>query len=63
MKMRLKVLLLLFLLTFASTSSVITVIFNAAAPSIGINTTLLTASLGIIQPTGGDPVDNPIAPC
>lgn len=63
MKMRLKALLLFFLLAFASTSAVAIVMLNAAAPSIGINTTVLAASLGIIQPNGGDPVDNPIAPC
>jgi len=59
--MRLKVLLLLFLLTFASTITLATVLFNTIITPNQPSTVLLT-SFNTVEPAGGEQIDNPKAP-
>lgn len=59
--MKLKALLLLFLLTFASTIALTTVLFNAIITLNPLSTVLLT-SFSTVEPAGGEQIDNPMAP-
>jgi hypothetical protein len=59
--MKLKVLLLLFLLTFASMITLTTVVFNAIITPNQLGTVLLT-SFNSLEPAGGEQIDNPKAP-
>ena len=62
--MRLKAVLLLFLLFFASVGTIALVNPSARTSIIPNNRRTATVALGVggVQPAGGDPVDDPTAP-
>ena len=59
--MRFKAVLLLFLLFFASLGAFALV--NLSIISNNLKTATFDSGFSSIQLTGGDPVDNPVAPC
>lgn len=59
--MNLKIALLLFLLLFASAVTIVLV--NIGVLLSNFKATFLNAGFSDVQPTGGEEIDNPIAPC
>lgn len=59
--MQFKAVLLLFLLFFASVGTIAFV--NLSIIPNNLKTETFTLGFSGVQPAGGDPVDNPVAPC
>jgi hypothetical protein len=59
--MNLKIALLLFFLFFASAVTIALV--NIGALPSHFKATFLNAGFSVVQPTGGEEIDNPVAPC
>jgi len=54
-----KVMLLVFLLFFASAFTI--ALINTSIIPNHLKTTLLTSKFNVVQPTGGEPIDDPTA--